>query len=252
MVTQSSGPARCEGHCSLPIVVASTLYDRAISASPSPELRRSMASCRWWGVTLRGRPNLTPRSCARFLPSPVRARISSRSNSARPPRTVSISRPCGLVVSAHVPACGLAIWSLCHGRISGRNSIDLATGKSRGKREAIIPLFDGLRELLASIPKHSTTVLTNSSHRPWTSGALAQAVVRAKAGAGMADRDLHFHDLRGTAATYFYIAGLPVRVIAEILAWSEDQVEKIIRRYVARQAATRAAIVMLNEARQRT
>jgi integrase len=68
----------------------------------------------------------------------------------------------------------------------------------------------------------------------------------------MADRDLHFHDLRGTAATHFYIAGLSIRVIAEILAWSEAQVEKIIRRYVARHAATRAAIAQLNEARART
>ena len=51
---------------------------------------------------LPGRPNRTPRSFARFLPSPVRARISSRSNSAKPPRIVSISRPCGLVVSAQV------------------------------------------------------------------------------------------------------------------------------------------------------
>jgi hypothetical protein len=43
---------------------------------------------------------LTPRACARLRPSPVRARISSRSNSAKPPRTVSIRRPCGVVVSA--------------------------------------------------------------------------------------------------------------------------------------------------------
>jgi integrase len=54
----------------------------------------------------------------------------------------------------------------------------------------------------------------------------------------IADKDLHFHDLHGTAATKFYIAGLSIRVIAEILAWSEDQVERIIRRYVARAAAT--------------
>jgi integrase len=70
--------------------------------------------------------------------------------------------------------------------------------------------------------------------------------------AGMSERNLHFHDLRGTAATRFYIAGLSIRVIAEILAWSEDQVEGIIRRYVARGAATRAAIRQLNEARRRT
>ncbi len=64
--------------------------------------------------------------------------------------------------------------------------------------------------------------------------------------------DLHFHDLPGTAATRFYIAGLSIRVIAEILAWSEDQVEKIIRRYVARGAATKEAIRQLNEAKKRT
>jgi len=63
---------------------------------------------------------------------------------------------------------------------------------------------------------------------------------------------LHFHDLRGTAATKFYIAGLSTPVIAEILAWSEDQVERIIRRYVARAAATKAAIRQLNEASKRT
>jgi len=68
----------------------------------------------------------------------------------------------------------------------------------------------------------------------------------------LADRDLHFHDLRGTAATKFYIAGLSTPVIAEILAWSEDQVERIIRRYVARAAATKAAIRQLNEASKRT
>ena len=43
----------------------------------------------------------TPRALARSRPSPVRVRMSSRSNSANPARTVSISRPCGEVVSAH-------------------------------------------------------------------------------------------------------------------------------------------------------
>ena len=43
----------------------------------------------------------TPLALARSRPSPVRVRISSRSNSANPARTVSISRPCGEVVSAH-------------------------------------------------------------------------------------------------------------------------------------------------------
>lgn len=65
----------------------------------------------------------------------------------------------------------------------------------------------------------------------------------------MADRDLHFRNLRGTAATRFYIADLPVREIAEIMAWDEEHVERIIRRYVDRSAATKALIKQLNETR---
>jgi integrase len=131
-------------------------------------------------------------------------------------------------------------------------AIVMTTGKSRHRREAIVPLYDALVAVLASIPKRSTTILTNSQHRPWKRNGFGTAFNRAKITARMNDRDLHFHDLRGTAATKFYVAGLSVRVIAEILAWSEDQVERIIRRYVVRGAATKAAIQQLNEARKRT
>jgi integrase len=134
----------------------------------------------------------------------------------------------------------------------GEDAITLPTGKSRGRREAIIPLYDDLRTLLERIPKHSTAILSNHYRRPWKADGFGTAFSRAKAAAGLNERDLHFHDLRGTAATRFYIAGLSVRVIAEILAWSEDQVERIIRRYVARSAATKAAIHQLNVARLRT
>jgi hypothetical protein len=48
------------------------------------------------------RPRLCPFALARARPSPVRMQISSRSNSASPPKTVSIKRPCAVVVSAHV------------------------------------------------------------------------------------------------------------------------------------------------------
>ncbi|MGE0524373.1 MAG: tyrosine-type recombinase/integrase [Variibacter sp.] len=134
----------------------------------------------------------------------------------------------------------------------GEDAITFSTGKSRGRREAIIPLYDDLRALLERIPKRSPVILTNADRRPWTSNGFGTAFNRAKIAASLSDRDLHFHDLRGTAATKFYIAGLSIRVIAEILAWSEEQVERIIRRYVARGAATRAAIRQLNEARKGT
>jgi integrase len=131
----------------------------------------------------------------------------------------------------------------------GEDAITFSTGKSRGRREAIIPLYDGLRAVLTRIPKRATTILTSSKRRPWTPDGLGSSFNTAKHDAGLAERDLHFHDLRGTAATKFYIAGLSIRVIAEILAWSEDQVERIIRRYVARAAATKDAIRKLNAVR---
>jgi integrase len=129
-------------------------------------------------------------------------------------------------------------------------AIEIATSKSRGRREAIIPLYDALRAVLAGIPKRATTILTNSRKRPWTPDGFGSSFNKAKIDAGLADRDLHFHDLRGTAVTRFYITGLPVRVIAEIMAWEEEHVEKIIRRYVDRTAATKAIIRMLNENRK--
>jgi integrase len=134
----------------------------------------------------------------------------------------------------------------------GDDAITVATGKSKGRREAIIPLYDELNAVLASIPKRSTTLLTSSKRRPWTADGFGSSFNKAKIDAGMNERDLHFHDLRGTAATKFYTAGLSERVIAEIMGWEEDYVAKIIRRYVGRAAATKAIIAQLNQAKAGT
>jgi integrase len=128
----------------------------------------------------------------------------------------------------------------------GSDAIVIMTSKSNGKREAVVPLYDDLRAVLARIPKRSTRVLTNSRGRPWLPGSFSTLFIRAKQAADMADADLHFHDLRGTAATRFYIAGLSERVIAEIMGWTEASVASIIRKYVDRSAATRAVIAQLN------
>jgi integrase len=130
----------------------------------------------------------------------------------------------------------------------GDDAIILTTGKSKHRRQALIPLYGELQAILAAIPRRSTVILTNSLERPWTVNGFGTAFNRAKIAAGISDRDLHFHDLRGTAATKFYTAGLPERVIAEIMGWEEDYVAKIIRRYVGRSAATKAAIAELNRA----
>ena len=129
----------------------------------------------------------------------------------------------------------------------GEDAITITTGKSKHRREAIIPLYDALRAILAVIPRQSTAILTNSRQRPWTANGFGSSFNKAKIDAGLAEANLHFHDLRGTAATRFYIAGLSERVIAEIMGWQEDYVATIIRKYVGRAAATKATIRQLNE-----
>ena len=128
----------------------------------------------------------------------------------------------------------------------GEDAIAITTGKSKNRRTAIIPLYDDLRAVLAAIPPRATTVLSNVRRRPWKANGFGTAFNRAKIAAKMSDRDLHFHDLRGTAATKFYIAGVSERSIAEIMGWEEEYVSKIIRRYVGRAAATKALILQIN------
>jgi hypothetical protein len=70
---------------------------RLTNGNVSPASMRAMAFLPLMGIQL-GRPNLTPRTLARSRPSPVRVAMRERSNSVRPPNTVSINRPCGVFV----------------------------------------------------------------------------------------------------------------------------------------------------------
>ena len=113
------------------------------------------------------------------------------------------------------------------------------------KRAAVaeVPIYGELRRLLDEIPKRSTRVLTSTYKRPWKTGFGSSWGDAIKA-AGI---DKHFHDLRGTAATKMYVAGLKIREIAVILAWSEDRVEEIIDRYVKRDEILSDIIRRLDE-----
>jgi hypothetical protein len=69
--------------------------------------------------------------------------------------------------------------------------------------------FGDLR--IAQFDRSTRTVLTSSRQRPWQN--FTATFVSANKAAGITN--LHFHDLRGTAATRFYIAGLKVRTLAK-------------------------------------
>src|SRR5262249_17259802 len=62
----------------------------------------------------------------------------------------------------------------------GNDAIVIATGKSKQRRQAIIPLYEALKHILAAIPKRSTTILTNSRHRPWTLDGFGSSFNKAK------------------------------------------------------------------------
>jgi hypothetical protein len=179
---------------------------------------------------------------ARQWPAKSSTRLTPTLHKSRLPRLLRSTMPS---TWPRLPGCDSATWSACHGRHVGSDAIVMTTGKSRHRREVIIPLYADLRALLNRIPKRATTILTSSRCRPWTEDGFGSSFNKAKIDAGMAERDLHFNDLRGTAATKFYIASLPIRVIAEIMGWEEDHVGKIIRRYVGRTAAVKAMIAKL-------
>jgi integrase len=133
------------------------------------------------------------------------------------------------------------------------NGIEIRSNKGRnGKpgKVVVIPLYAELRAFLDGLPRrNATTYLVNSNGLPWRTGfgsSWGTACDRAGIDA------LHFHDLRGTAATKFYSAGLSFREIAEILGWSEEDVEALINRYVKKDELLRDRIRRMDEYAART
>lgn len=119
-----------------------------------------------------------------------------------------------------------------------------ATSKSRGRREAVIPITKELRRVLKAIPRHGDVVLATAGKRPWSSANVLSKAIQAAAKDASVDR--RTHDLRGTAATYFVASGLTYPEVAMIMAWTEKEVERIARRYVSKGAVSRRVARRIN------
>jgi integrase len=128
----------------------------------------------------------------------------------------------------------------------GATFIEVRTGKTGST--ALIPIHAALRSLLAEIPKRATTILTSSDKVPWKTG-FGASWNKAVTKAGI---DKHFHDLRGTAATKLYQAGLKPREIAGVMGWAEAHVEALIDKYVKRDEVMKDMIRRLDENEART
>lgn len=112
--------------------------------------------------------------------------------------------------------------------------IRVLTSKSRFKTLVAIPLYPGLKALLAAIPRRGEYVLTNSRGKPWTDGGFAASWNKAKKKCTVFTK--HFHDMRGTAATRFLNAGVSIADVAQLMGWSERNVRGIAARYISENA----------------
>lgn len=119
--------------------------------------------------------------------------------------------------------------------------VRLAEKKSRGRRRrAYVPLYSALQghlEALRNRPRRRgvETVLTTSAGHAWSSDGLGKRVGEASKKLGIVHEDgrkKHLHDCRGTFATELMRVGLTDREIAEILAWSVEQVAGVRKLYV--------------------
>jgi hypothetical protein len=120
-----------------------------------------------------------------------------------------------------------------------------ALKKSRGRRRrAVVPILPQLARLIEDLRTRPRkpgvdTLLVNSLGQAWSADALGKRFgeIRTHAGIvhreeGEPDRAKHLHDVRGTFVTHLCRAGLTDEEIANIVAWSPQNVGRIRRTYV--------------------
>lgn len=115
--------------------------------------------------------------------------------------------------------------------------LDWTTSKTKAR--VIVPILPETRAIMDAMPETSGPIIRGARGEPLTVAGFSANVGKAKRRAKVAKR---IHDLRGTAATRYALAGLDDREIASILGWKEAQVAEIRRVYVSGTAlALRAA-----------
>ena len=117
---------------------------------------------------------------------------------------------------------------------------------SKRDRRVVVPIFDELRALLKEIGREAGTILQNSRGKPWTESGFGGVFQKAKNKARGFDISLRIHDLRGTYATWLARRGLTDQEIGRIVAWSEQQVAEIRRRYVDEEHVVASLVERLN------
>lgn len=113
-----------------------------------------------------------------------------------------------------------------------------------------VPCTAELRAALDAAPRRSTSILTNSRGKPWTSDGFRTSWGKASKAAGI--EGLTFNDLRGTAVTRLAEAGCTIPQIASITGHTLKSANSILETYHARTSGqASAAIEKLDEHRRR-
>lgn len=133
----------------------------------------------------------------------------------------------------------------------GKDAIRLPTGKSTGKKFVIVPIIPPMRALLATLTRSDIgTVLTSSTGEPWSFSGLQTAIQRRKQDIGATLKGYRWHDLRGTAATRYIRAGLPVADVALIMGWDRERTQALAS-YVTAEAVAQGMLARLKGERRR-
>lgn len=162
---------------------------------------------------------------------------------------IAAARPDAARVIELAAHTGLRRGDLCSLRWDADKGTHLVVRTSKRGRTVLVPITATARAVLDACPKVSVNVLTTEAGQPWKARHLSRQFSRARARAGITER---FHDLRGTAATRFIEAGIPLEDVARIMGWSRDKAQAIADRYVGARAFAKAAVERLENARWKT
>jgi hypothetical protein len=110
-------------------------------------------------------------------------------------------------------------------------------------RVCVVPILPPVKAVLDQRRGYGW-IIRNSRGAPYTPGALG-AIVNEIASAAGVERTLH--DAKGTFVTMLREAGFAAREIAEMVDWSEDDVERICRRYCSQSRVVAAWVERLRK-----
>jgi integrase len=128
-------------------------------------------------------------------------------------------------------------WDEVQPSVIVRKALKVSRGKRWHATVPIIPELDVLLEMLRTRDRNTgvKTVLVNSQGNSWSGDGFGGSFNKVRDLAGIVHSDgrkKHLHDVRGTFATKLFSEGVPDADIANIMAWSPEQVAGIRRVYV--------------------